>query len=178
MDEFLPVGKITGFHGLKGELKLMPYGGLDEFEWTRVFLLIEGKRVSFTVRSVRRQRANFIIAFEGFSTREATEAMLGTELSVRASELTALPENEFYCADLIGMEVTTDTGSALGRVTKIIDAGAHDVLEINGPAGEVLIPAVEQFIVEVDRASRSIRVHLLEGLAPDESEGELKPAKE
>ncbi len=168
MDEFLPVGKITGFHGLKGELKLMPLGGLAEFEWTRVLLLIEGKRSPFTVSSVRRQRGSFIIAFEGFKTREETEAMVGVELSVLASELAGLGEDEFYCADLVGMEVTTDTGRALGRVTKIIDAGAHDVLEINGPAGEVLVPAVEQFIVEVDRASRSIRVHLLEGLAPDE----------
>ncbi len=66
MDEFLSVGRITGYHGLKGELKLLPYGGLDEFEWARVFLLIEGKRRSFTVKSVRRQRGSFIIAFEGF----------------------------------------------------------------------------------------------------------------
>ena len=170
MDEFLPVGKIIGFHGLKGELKLMPYGGLDEFEWKRVFLFIEGKRSLFTVKSVRRQRGSFIIAFEGFGTREATEVMVGAELSVGASELTPLGEDEFYSADLIGMEVTTDTGRALGSVTKVIDTGAHDVLEINGPAGEVLVPAVEQFIVEVDRASRSIRVHLLEGLAPDHDE--------
>jgi 16S rRNA processing protein RimM len=165
MDEFLSIGKITGHHGLKGELKLLPYGGLDEFEWARVFAEVEGESKSLTVRSVRRQRGHFVIAFEGFKSREETEHLLGSELSVPASELTPLPENEFYYADLIGMEVTTDTGTALGAVTRVIDAGAHDVLEINGPAGEVLIPAVEQFILEVDRARRSIKVHLIEGLA-------------
>jgi 16S rRNA processing protein RimM len=172
MDEFLAVGKITGHHGLKGELKLMPYGGLGEFEWTRVFLLIEGKRSPFTVKSARRQRGSFIIAFEGFNSREETLAMLGSELSVLASELAELPENEFYYADLIGMEVVTDTGSALGRVTKVIDSGAHDVLEINGPVGEVLVPVAEQFIVNVDRESRKIVVHLIEGLAPAHDEEE------
>ncbi len=167
-DELLPVGRITGFHGLKGEVKLLPYGGLDEFSWKTVVLISGGKKSSLSVKSARRQRGSFILAIDGFSSREASEELIGCEIYVSKSELAVLPAGEFYYVDLIGMEVSTDDHRYLGRVTNVIAAGPQDVLEINGPLGEVLVPAVEQFVVEVDRDGKKIVVHLLEGLLPDE----------
>jgi 16S rRNA processing protein RimM len=167
-DELLPVGRITGLHGLRGEVKLLPYGGLDEFTWKTVVLIHKGEKSSFSVRSVRRHRGSFIIALDGFTTREASEPLVGSELYIPKSVLAGLPAGEYYYVDLIGMEVSTDDHRYLGHVTNVIAAGPQDVLEINGPFGEVLVPAVEQFVVEVDRDGKKIVVHLLEGLLPDE----------
>ncbi len=167
-DELLPVGRITGFHGLKGEVKLLPYGGLDEFPWKTVVLISRGEKSSLSVKSVRRQRGSFILALDGFGSREDSGPLIGGELYIPKSELAGLPAGEYYCVDLIGMEVSTDDHRYLGHVTNVIAAGPQDVLEINGPLGEVLVPAVEQFVVEVDRDEKKIVVHLLEGLLPDE----------
>ncbi len=167
-DELLPIGRITGLHGLRGEVKLLPYGGLDEFTWKTVVKVSKGRQSSLQVKSVRRHRASFIIALDGFSTREASEDLIGSELCVPKSVLAKLPAGEYYYVDLIGMEVSTDDHRYLGHVINVIAAGPQDVLEIDGPLGTVMVPAVEQFIVEVDRVGKKIVVHLLEGLLPDE----------
>ncbi|HAO93022.1 MAG TPA: hypothetical protein DCR11_03865 [Deltaproteobacteria bacterium] len=72
--------------------------------------------------------------------------------------------------DLVGMEVVTDEGKRLGSISNVISTGSNDVLEVDGPLGPVLIPALDNVIIEVDAAAKKVTVRLMEGLLPGETE--------
>lgn len=167
--ELIPVGSITGVHGIKGEVKVTLDGELDDFEWTAVFLT--GKKGLCEKRAVLRVRPHkgcLIVALEGCTTRNDAEALVGLDVELPKDDLPELDEDEFYYTDLIGMDVVTDDGVSLGTVTNIFPTGSNDVLEVTGDRGEVLIPAIEQTVLGVDLETNRVTVHLLEGLLPDE----------
>ena len=90
---------------------------------------------------------------------------------------TLLPEpepGEYYQRDLIGMSVVTTEGQELGEVTAIIETGANDVFEIHGPLGEVLIPFINDVVIEIDTQKGLITVDPLEGLLPTGDEPKMK----
>ncbi|MBI5643891.1 MAG: 16S rRNA processing protein RimM [Deltaproteobacteria bacterium] len=168
--DIIPVGKIIGLHGIKGEVKVFPYGDLDDFEWSTILITGKGEPLSINVKRARKQRESLIFELEGISTRNDAEVLVGLEISVPKDELPELDEDEYYYFDLVGMEVWTDDGKSLGRIKNVISTGSNDVLEVSGPLGEVLIPALENIVLEVDELNRKVTVKLLEGLLPGETE--------
>ena len=167
-DEILPVGRITGVHGIKGEIKVALYGDLEGIRWTTVFLTGKEKNEERRVERVRPHKGALILVLEGLTTRTEAEGLVGLEISLRKGDLPELEEDEYYYSDLVGMEVWADDGRRLGTVTNIIATGSNDVLEVHGDLGEVLIPAIEDALLRVDLETNRITVHLLEGLVPDE----------
>ncbi len=162
----LPIGKIAGVHGIKGEIKVRPYGDLEVFAWDAVY--ITGKDSPYTVRRIRRHKGVYIVELEGVSTREDAGSLTGREVSAPKEDLPEPPEDEYYYFDLIGMDVWTDDGRLLGPIVNIIATGSNDVLEIKGPFGEVLVPATKETILEVSVEKKKVTVHLLQGLLPGE----------
>jgi 16S rRNA processing protein RimM len=180
-EELLPVGKITGLHGIRGEVKVLAYGGVVEFPFKTVILrgggCGKGNRgkeeigrglEALEVKSVRSHKGGFLVFFRGYGSREASEELVGLELFVKREDLPPLEPDEFYQHELIGMNVVTDDGRDLGKVTGIIPTGAADVIEVKGPLGEVLIPMAGDFIVSVDMDANRLVVRLIEGLLPGE----------
>lgn len=157
-----------GVHGIKGEIKVLPYGDLEGLKWETLY--IAGKDRAYRLTRVRKHKAVFIVEIEGFSRREDVEPLTGLEVSAPREDLPGLQEDEYYYSDLIGMEVASDDGRVLGRVINIISTGSNDVLEVKGPFGDVLIPAIEEAIVEVDVEKKKVIVRLLEGLLPGDNE--------
>lgn len=168
-EEIIPVGKITGVHGIKGEIKVTLYGDLEGLEWKTVSITGR-KRYTCKVLRVRPHKGALIFELEGFARREDAEALVGLEVSIRKSELPDLSEDEFYYSDLLGMDVWADDGRLLGQITNIIPTGSNDVLEVTGPFGEILIPAIKETMVAIDPDEKKLTVRLLEGLLPDETE--------
>lgn len=166
--ELIPVGRITGVHGIKGEIKVSVYGDLDDFEWTSVFITGKTGSEERKVERVRPHKGALIFALKGCSTRNAAEELVGLELAIPKAELPALPEDEYYYSELLGMEVWTEDGRLLGTVTNLFPTGSNDVIEVRGEAGEVLIPAIEDTVLKVDLEKRRVTVRLMEGLLPDE----------
>lgn len=162
----LPIGKITGVHGIKGEIKVLPYGDLKGLAWDTVY--IAGKASPYAVRRVRRHKGVYIVELEGVSTRDDAGSLTGREVSAPKEDLPPPSEDEYYYSDLIGMDVWTDDGRLLGPIVNIIATGSNDVLEIKGPLGEVLVPATEETIIEVSVEKKKVTVHLLQGLLPGE----------
>ncbi|MBI5587689.1 MAG: 16S rRNA processing protein RimM [Deltaproteobacteria bacterium] len=167
-EDIVPVGRITGVHGIKGEIKVAPYGDLEETEWTTVFITGKNRREALRVLRVRPHKGALIFELEGYSTRTGSEGLVGLEISIPRKDLPALSEDEYYYSDLVGMDVWADDGRHLGAVTNIFPTGSNDVLEVRGVLGEVLIPAIEETVVKVDMETRRVTVHLLEGLLPGE----------
>ncbi|MFQ5736999.1 MAG: ribosome maturation factor RimM, partial [Thermodesulfobacteriota bacterium] len=164
----IPVGKITGVHGVKGEVKLAPYGDLDDVQWKTVYVGTGPGARHMEVKRVRPHKGQLIFELEGLADRDAAAALVGTELSISAEELPALSDDEYYHAELIGARVETDDGRQLGLIEDVITTGGNDVLEVRGEYGEVLVPVVEGVVLGVDRENRKVSVHLLEGLLPEE----------
>lgn len=168
----VPIARITGVHGIKGEVKAAPYGGLDGLKWGAVFLTGKGKTQERRVVRARLHKGNYILVLEGCSDRNTAETLVGFEVFVRKEDLPEIAEDEYYYFDLIGMDAYAEDGLYIGRVENVISTGGNDVLETYGPRGEVLIPAIEDVIIKVEAENRKIIVRLMEGLLPDE---EKKP---
>lgn len=166
----MPVGKVVGVHGIKGEIKVLPYGGLDGYEWKTVYLRGTGGESARRVIRARAHKGAFIIELEGTQTRNDAGRLVGLEVEVERKSLPELPEGEYYYFELMGMDVVAEDGRALGKITNIFSTGSNDVLQAEGPFGEVLIPALEETIVKVDFSNFRLVIRMMEGLLPGEGE--------
>ena len=93
------------------------------------------------------------------------EKYKGWELKVVGSERVPLPEGEYYVRDIVGCAVETEEGEQLGTVTDILSPGANDIWVVKMPKGkELLLPVIDDVVLDVDIEARKIKVHLLEGL--------------
>ncbi|MEI3504442.1 MAG: ribosome maturation factor RimM [Anaerovoracaceae bacterium] len=89
----------------------------------------------------------------------------GTFISVTEDDLPELPEGQFYVRDLIGMKAVEENGNVLGYVTDVLQNTAQDIFEIEDDNGEkILIPKVDQFVLDIDSSKREITVRMIEGL--------------
>lgn len=176
--ETIPVGRITGVHGVRGELKVAPYGDLEEVEWETVHVVSGRFSSPFKVKRARPHKGHLIFELEGLTDRDSALALVGGEICIGRDSLPELPADEYYYRDLIGARVVTDDGRDLGRVKEIIPTGSNDVLVVQGGRGEVLIPAIESVILKVDAQEGLLTVRLLEGLLPEDREGTEKGADE
>jgi 16S rRNA processing protein RimM len=95
------------------------------------------------------------VTLEGVSTREAAEALVGRYLEVPAD---ALPEGSYYWHQIVGLTVVDEAGVELGTVVEVFRAGENEVYRVTGPPGEVLIPALHQFVRSIDLAAGRMTV--------------------
>ncbi len=167
------IGHITGVHGLRGELRLRLEGDYEPQPGEEITI---GAR-EFTIGASRPHKEFLLITLkDAVSDRTEAETLKGLPVSVDEDQLPEPEPGEYYQRDLIGMSVLTTEGLALGEVTAIIETGANDVFEIEGPLGEVLIPFIKDVVIEINTAKRLITVDPLDGLLPDEEEQEEKLA--
>ena len=164
--EFIPVGHIVNAHGIKGEVKLNPEGFTPEFVAEFDTLYINGQAIR--VKSRRVHKSTLLLTLPEVEDMDAALALKGREVSVRREDA-ALPEGEYFDAELMGAAVLDDaTGEELGKLTRVLHYPAHKVYEVKGEK-EYLIPAVpEVFIKSVDLDDNRMEVHVLEGMATDE----------
>jgi 16S rRNA processing protein RimM len=106
------------------------------------------------------------IKLRGVDTREQAQALRGAYLQVPEKELVALPDGQYYRFQLVGLAVESTDGSELGRVTEVRSAPENDIYVVEGPYGEVLIPAVDDVVLEVDLSASRIVIEVVPGLLP------------
>lgn len=160
-DGFVLLGEIGRAHGLKGEVRLKSYTGEPAAIASYGPLTTEdGRRL--TLASVRPAGAEpdiLVARIEGIATREAAEALVRTRLHVARAALGEPEEDEFYLADLVGLEAEDEAGLTVGRVVAVPDFGGGEMLEIApaaGPRRTVLLPFAKAFVPIVDIAGRRI----------------------
>jgi 16S rRNA processing protein RimM len=131
--------------------------------FSRVF--IGGSREPVVVATLRPHGNAHLLWLQGVEDREAAERYRGAEILLSKEEMPDLPPGTYYHWDIVGLEVVSDEGKSLGRVMEILQTGANDVYVVRGPAGEeILLPAIEPVVLEVDLVVKRMRVHLLPGL--------------
>lgn len=174
-NEYFTVGVIANVHGLRGEVKVLSRTDFDELRFrpkSRLFLRSEGSTptTEVVVKTVRRHQQFWLVAFEGMSSINDVEQWKGMQLCVHQSQLPALPEGTYYMHELIGLSVYTDDHRFVGELVDVLTPGANDVYVVRGPlqAKELLIPAIKECVLSVDKAKRQMTVHLLPGLLEEE----------
>lgn len=161
------LGKIVTTHGIKGQLKVVPFSGeLDTILSLASVMLrgTDGRMETFEVAGVTSHRNNVILALKPFTNINEVLHLVGRELYARRDQFPPLGEDEYYWCDLVGLVVTTEEGEQLGRLTEIIATGSNDVYVVRGEGREYLIPALEDVVTTIDLDGGTMTVCLSEGL--------------
>jgi len=163
-DPFLAVARVVAAHGIKGEARCAILTDFPErFRKTRM-LFLGAERRRFEVEQARLQRGSVLIKLAGVDDRAAAEHLRGVTLYVPEAEAVILPEGSYFWHQIIGLQVQTVEGSALGQISEILETGSNDVYVVQGPRGELLLPAIRDVIQNVDLERGLITVALMEGL--------------
>ena len=161
------IGKIVGIHGLKGTNKLRSYAeSLAVFSPGSSILVrdLRGREASYEINWVKPHTGTPLVSFKGITNRDQAVTLIGADLFLPQSELPELDEDTYYWFDLIGIEVYTKTKEFLGRIESIIETGSNDVYVVKLHEKEVLIPALDSVVLEIDLVHRRMQVDLPEGL--------------
>lgn len=157
------VAAVAGAFGVRGEVRLKSFTADPEAVGGYGPLTAEDGR-TFDVTMGRAVKGGFAARLSGVATKEAADALRGARLSVPRGRLPALPDDEFYHADLIGLMVVDTGGAPLGTVKAVLDHGAGDLLELHRPGGTVLLPFTAAAVPTVDVAAGRIVADPPEGL--------------
>jgi 16S rRNA processing protein RimM len=169
-ERLLNIGKIVNTHGIKGELKIYPQTDFPEVRFKvgnklMMFPPDSGTPIEIEIVASREQKTMYVVKIKGYDNINQVEKFKGWELKVTDGERVPLPEGEYYFRDIVGCEVITDDGETLGTVTDILSPGANDVWVVKMAKGkELLLPVIDDVVLDVDVAARKIKVHLMEGL--------------
>ena len=166
MEQFLQVGVISSTHGIRGEVKVFPTtDDAARFKKLKKVLLDTGKeRLELEVQSVKFFKQFVIVKFRGIDNINDIEKYKGKGLFVPREDAVPLDEDEYYIADLIGMDVFLEDGSLFGKIKDVMETGANDVYIVQTQEKEVLIPAIKDCIRQVDVKENKMVIHLLKGL--------------
>ncbi len=160
----VPIGKIVTTFGLRGQMKVELMTNMVERFDAGKFVLLKGE--SYKILASRLQKNQVVLELEGIRKIEQAEALKWEILSVPKGERPELDDDEYLVEDLIGMTVVTTDGQTVGQVDAVQEYPAHDVLVI----GEILIPAIEQFVEMVDFDTETITVKLIDGMLGESSD--------
>jgi len=166
-ERLVVIGELVGAHGVRGEARLRPFNP-DSSVLTEVgeVFVVGG---ALPARRLRLEHARphggvWLVALESLATPEAVRSLQGCRLAVRERDLPPLEPGQYYCYQLVGLEVVDDAGDPLGRVCEVLPTAANDVLVVRGEGKERLIPMVDRVVGAIDLAARRIVVHPIEGL--------------
>ena len=156
----LVLGKIAGVYGVRGWVKIFSHTSPKEniFNYTPWQVNIAGQLRELVVLEGRPQGKGLVAHIESFDDREKVRELIGAEISVLREQLPEAGKDEYYWADMEGLEVVTLEGLSLGKVDHLFETGANDVIVVKGER-ERLIPFVQgQYIHEIDLENGVIRV--------------------
>jgi len=170
----LAIARLLKPHGLKGEIEAkLVADSVERVKPGRRFFVSPPtlERDEVTVEGVRTKRDVLLLKLRGVDEIAEAQKLRGRILMVPGEELGDLGEGRYYHFQLIGMEVVTSDGRALGRISEILETGANDVYVVRDEAGrEVLLPAIKSVVKEVDTSAGRMTVELLPGLIEGETD--------
>jgi 16S rRNA processing protein RimM len=163
-DSRICVGAIAGAFGVAGEVRLKSFCADPAAIGTYGPLFTEDGTRSFKVRLTRPVAGGLGARLSGVATKEAADSLKGTTLWVSRDRLPAAGDDEYYHADLIGLEVRDTGGALLGKVSAVHNHGAGDLIEVTGPGGTLLLPFTREIVPTVDLTAGRIVADPPEGL--------------
>ena len=160
--QFLEAGEVVSTHGIRGEMKVLPWADGPDFltEYDRI--RIGGK--DYQVESCRIQKTCNLLKVNGIDTMEQAQAMRGKVIEIYRCDA---PEDVIFAAELIGMKVENN-GEYIGDIVDVLDYPGNKVYVVEGEH-KYMIPAVKAFVLSTDLDANLMKVSLIEGMQIDES---------
>lgn len=166
-DDLIVLGKVSGTHGIKGDLKISCYSGeYDTLIGLRTLLLkgAKGDMLQVEMESAKVHCGKAVVKLKQFDSINDVSHLVSRELVIHRSQLPETEAGEYYWHDLIGLRVFLEDGSELGILSDIFATGSNDVYVVKGQEREYLIPALEEVVKGIDLAAGTMQVSPLEGL--------------
>ena len=162
--EYLTIGRIAAPRGLRGEVKVEILTDFpDRFSLLDRVYLGPG-HVPYQLEGFRRDKQWALLKFRGHDTRESVENLRSLLVDIPASQAMPLGPDEHYEYQIVGLQVWTEDEQLLGRVDEILFTGGNDVYVVKGAGKEILIPVINDVVLDIDLEAGRILVRLMEGL--------------
>lgn len=160
--QFLEAGQIVTTHGVRGEIKVLPWADAPDFllDFKRVCI----DQVAYTVEYCRVQKNCNLLKLKGVDTMETAQSLRGKTVMIYRADA---PANMVFAAELIGVSVY-ENGKELGKIAEVLDYPGNKVYVVQGEH-EYMIPAVKQFVQLIDIDNNIMQVKTIEGMRIDES---------
>jgi 16S rRNA processing protein RimM len=161
------VGKIVKAHGLKGAVKVYPYGespALFDAGHTPCAGGGGATETPLRIRWAKPGNRVTLLSFSGIDNRNQADTLVGFDLFIDSASLPELEQGTYYWSDIIGSAVYTRKDRYIGRVASIIPTGSNDVYVVENGDRETLIPALDWVVLSIDTVQKTMQVDLPEGL--------------
>jgi len=163
--KYLVVGRVVRPHGVRGAVLVEQLSQLMESLQPNSAVFLGENRDEFELVASRLHQGRWIISLSGITDRDQAETLRGKELRIHFQESTPLDDHQYYYWQILDLPVYLESGELLGRVAQILETGANDVYVVQSEDGaEILLPAIESVILDVDLAVKRMTVRLLPGL--------------
>jgi len=152
-DRLVPIGKVVRTHGIRGHLKVIPYGetlAATATGTSLVAVLPDGVRHELTVAAIAPLRGGLRVLFRECTSVETASGLVGAEITIPESRLPPVEEDEYYWYQLIGLAVEDPRGRSLGTLVQILETGSNDVYVVRKDNEEILVPATQDVVIAVD----------------------------
>lgn len=162
----LQVGEIVNTHGLRGEVKVVAWTDYPEVFEELEYVYLEKNNEKFNIKSVKYQKNNVILKLDNINSIEEAQKIKGGVLYVMRDQL-GEPDEGYYICDLIGITVIDDNDNVLGKITDVISTGkCNDVYVVanENSKHDILLPVIDDVILETDIDKEICRVHIIDGL--------------
>ena len=163
----LEIGQIVNTFGIKGMVKVKPFtDDIRRFdELKAVYVEKNGNQTEYEIEEVKYHKDMVLIKFKGIDKVEQAEMLRNSYLTVSRDSVEKLEEGRYYIVDLLGLEVYTDEQILLGTLEDIFNTGSNDIYVVKDNQGkQILLPAIQDVIKQIDIENKKIIVHLLPGL--------------
>ncbi len=163
--EYTIIGKITGTHGIKGDLKVFPLTDSTDrfFELKKAY--VGDSKTKVQISDVKLHKGMVLLRFQDLDDINKVLSFKDEYIYVDEEDKVTLPEDHYFISDLLGCRVYDKTDSFIGNLSDVIQNSANDVYVVTAQNGkEYLIPAVEAFIASVDIVDKKIIIDPIEGM--------------
>lgn len=162
---FVLIGKFRRPHGIRGEVRMTVLTDFPELISPGQVIYAGERYSAYTVREIRWHGGDILVSLKELPDRTAVEIFRNVMVYMKSEDMPELPEGDYFIHQLVGMEVITDQGEKLGTLKEILITGANDVYLVESPEGkELLIPAIEDVVLNINQDSGQILVHIISGL--------------
>ena len=167
--QFLETGIIVTTHGIKGEFKINPWCDTPHFITEFKTLYLDEGKIALEVQNSRVHKNTVLVKAKGIDTPEDAVKLRNKTVYINRDDAD-IDEDSYFIQDLIGMEVLdVDSGKLYGTLSDVSQTGANDVYHINSNGKLLLVPAIEQVVIDIDIEQNKMLIRPLEGLFDDEN---------
>ena len=168
-EELMAVAVVAGTHGLRGDLKLRPLPTAAPALPKLHELYLRAPDGTCSLQRVvqcKAHKQHLLVRLAGLESLDLIQPLVGQTVLARCRDFPALPPDQHYWHELEGLTVVDRQRGPLGQVSGLFATGAHEILSVDGPLGEILIPFIPQFVLHTDLAAGELQVDLPDGLVP------------